>query len=153
MKTSVVIQNALRAATLPHVGPYQEIGKAFSRLPAAVDGSHLLGPSAVMVAIYYDNPATTPAAMLRSDAGIVVGPGLELPVSVTDTLIDGGRYLHVRHVGAYSGLPAAWAHLRVQGLAEHGVERGAGPSYELYPNNPGNAATSELVTDIYVPVR
>lgn len=27
-----------------------------------------------------------------------------------------------------------------------------GPAYALYPNNPGNAAASDLITDIYIPV-
>jgi AraC family transcriptional regulator len=152
MTSSVIVQNPLRAATVRHVGPYPQIGKAFGQLETAAEGAGLLGPSAVLVAIYYDSPLTTPAAELRSDAGLVVDTGAQLPSSLTDTEIAGGRYLHLRHVGAYSGLPAAWAYLREQGLRDHGLQRGPGPGYELYPNNPGNAAVSDLITDIYIPV-
>lgn len=152
MKSSVVIQGSLRAATVRHIGPYPEIGKAFTQLETAVGGTGLLGRSAVLVAIYYDDPLTTPATALRSEAGILVDPTAQLPPSLTNTVIPGGRYLHGRHTGSYSGLPAAWASLRERGLLDHGLQRGQGPSYELYPNNPGNAAVDDLITDIYIPV-
>jgi AraC family transcriptional regulator len=152
MQTSVIIQEPFRAATVRHVGPYPQIGKAFGTLEAAAERAGLLGPSAVLVAIYYDSPLTTPAAALRSDAGLVIDPEAHLPASLTDTLIPGGRYLHRRHVGSYDGLAAVWAYLREQGLRDHGVQRGPGAGYELYPNNPGNAAVNDLITDIFIPV-
>jgi AraC family transcriptional regulator len=152
MKSSVIVQQPLHAATVRHIGPYPEIGKAFRHLETAAEAAGLLGPSAVLVAIYYDSPLTTPAAALRSDAGLVVDPGAQLPSSLTDTVIPGGRYLHGRHVGSYDGLSTAWAYLREQGLRDHSLQRGPGPAYELYPNNPGNAAASDLITDIYIPV-
>jgi AraC family transcriptional regulator len=136
----------------PSYRSVSEIGKAFGRLETAAEATGLLGPSAVLIAIYYDSPLTTPAADLRSDAGLVVETGARLPPSLTDTVIPGGRYLRGRHVGSYDGLPAAWAYLRERGLRDHGLQRGPGPAYELYPNNPGNAAASDLITDIYIPV-
>jgi AraC family transcriptional regulator len=152
MKSSIVVQDALRAATVRHVGPYQEIGKAFARLESIGEAADLFHEAAVLVGVYYDNPATVPAASLRSDAGVLVDPGVALPAGLAETMLHGGRYLHLRHVGSYAGLPAAWAYLRQHGLADHGVQRGEGPAFELYPNNPGNAAVGELITDIYVPV-
>ncbi len=152
MQSSVVIQDALRVATVRHVGPYPEIGRAFAQLEAVAGEAHLLGPSTVMVAIFHDNPLTTPAAALRSDAGLVVDPGVALPPTLTEGLIPGGRYLHGRLLGSYSGLPAAWAYLREEGLRAHGLQRGPGAGYELYPNNPGTTAVGDLITDIFIPV-
>ncbi len=152
MKSSVIVQNALRAATVRHIGPYPEIGKAFGRLEAAAEAAGLFGPSPMLIAVYYDSPLTTPAAALRSDAGLVVDAGVALPESLTDTVVQGRRYLHGRHVGSYAGLAAVWAYLRERGLRDHGLQRATGPSYELYPNNPGNAAQKDLITDIYIPV-
>jgi AraC family transcriptional regulator len=152
MYCSVIVQNPLRAATVRHVGPYPQIGEAFGRLDAAVEAAGLFRAPAVLIAVYHDSPLTTPAAELRSDAGLIVDAGVQLPASLTDTVIAGGRYLHGRHVGPYDGLAAVWAYLREHGLRDHGVQRGTGPSYELYPNNPGNAAPGELITDIYIPL-
>lgn len=152
MNASVVTQGALRAATVRHIGPYPAIGSAFARLEEAAGAAGLMGQAGLLIAIYYDNPRTTPASELRSDAGLMVDPGIELPPGLTDTRLTGGRYLHHRHLGSYEGLPAAWAWLREQGLREHGVTRREGPSYEIYPNNPGNTPIAGLVTDIYIPV-
>ena len=152
MKSSIVVQQPLRVAAVHHTGPYQEIGKAFAQLGPAAQGTNLLTPTVTLVGVYYDNPVTTPASQLRSDAGIVVDKSAPIPAALTEALLAGGRYLHTRHLGAYEGLPAAWAYLRDEAMREHGVQRGEGPGYELYPNNPGNAAATDLITDIYIPV-
>jgi AraC family transcriptional regulator len=138
--------------TVRHLGPYPGIGAAFARLEAAAAEAGLLEPASVLIAIYLDNPRTTPAPELRSEAGFIIGPTVPAPPGLSLTSLPGGRYLYHRHEGSYAGLSAAWAHLRERGLHEHNVARREGPSYELYPNNPGNAATSDLVTDIYIPV-
>ncbi|MES2123383.1 MAG: GyrI-like domain-containing protein [Gemmatimonadota bacterium] len=152
MDISIVVQPTLRAATVRHVGPYPEIGKAFARLEASLDGMRLPGEPVAMVAIFHDNPLTTPAAELRSDAGILVDTGVDIPPGVAETVIRGGSYLHGRHLGSYAGLPAAWARLRDEGMRAHNVLRAEGPGYELYVNNPGNAAIGDLITDLYIPV-
>ena len=153
MKSSIVNQQPIRAATIAHTGPYHEIGEAFAKLGPAAHGTSLLSPTVMMIAIYYDNPETTPASHLRSEAGIVVDEDAQIPPALTERLLSSGRYLHTRHLGSYDGLPAAWAYLREHALREHGVARGEGPAYEMYPNNPGNAAASNLITDIYIPVQ
>ena len=153
MKSSIVIQQPLRVATIRHIGPYQEIGKAFAQLGSALGGTNLSGPSVEMVAIYHDNPDATPAAQLRSDAGVVVDESAEIPAALTEQFLSGGRCLHTRHLGSYEGLPAAWAYLRESAMREHGVTRGEGPAYELYINNPGDTAATDLITDIYIPVQ
>jgi AraC family transcriptional regulator len=152
MESSVVVRDPLRAATVRHTGPYPDIGAAFAKLETAAEEAGLLGPSPVLVAIYYDNPRTTPTSTLRSEAGLLVARTLQLPPFLADTMIPGGRYLHGRHLGSYAGLPAAWAYLREQGLVDHGLQRAPGPGYELYPNNPRNASAGDLITDIYIPV-
>ncbi len=152
MDSTLVTRAPLRALTVRHIGPYPEIGAAFARLESAIDASGVLTSPAPLVALYHDNPETTPASALRSDAGILVDEKISVPSTLHDTTIAGGKYLHVRHLGSYEGLAGTWADLRAQGFEAHGVRRREGPAYEVYPNNPGNAATEALITDIYVPV-
>ncbi len=152
MLSTVVTQSPLRALTVRHLGPYPGIGAAFARLEMAATQAGLLQPASVLIAIYLDNPGTTPPAELRSEAGMIVDPTVPVPPGLSISTLPGGRYLHHRHAGSYAGLPAAWASLRERGMSEHQVTRREGPSYELYPNNPGNTATSALITDIYIPV-
>lgn len=153
MKSSIVVQPQLRAATIRHNGPYPEIGKAFAQLGPALQGTNIGNPSAELVAIYHDDPNTTPAAQLRSDAGIVVDESAEIPSALTEKVLAGGRYLHTRHLGPYEGLAGAWEYLRRNAMQEHNAQRRDGPPYEIYPNNPMNAAAADLITDIYIPVQ
>lgn len=154
MESSLVVQTALRAATIRHIGPYQAISGAFARLEDAATGAGLFGPRSLLVAIYYDDPQTTPGPTLRSDGGLVVEPNVALPPSLAETWIPAGRYVQSRHTGSYEGLPAAWASLRGEGMRQRNLQRrpSPSPSYELYINNPTNASPEDLITDIYIPV-
>lgn len=106
---------------------------------------------APLVALSQDNPDATPTSELRSDAGILVGVSISVPPTLHEATIAGGKYLHARHVGFYEGLAGTWAALRAQGLEANEVQRREGPAYEVYPNNPGNAETDALITDISLP--
>ena len=71
---SVEVKNmpALRVATVQHIGPYNRISDAFATLGQIAGPANLLGPNSTMLAIYHDDPETTPEAKLRSAAGITV---------------------------------------------------------------------------------
>ena len=62
----------LRVGTVRHVGPYNQIPKAFEQLGAVAGPSGLLQKAQGMIAIYHDDPETTPQDQLRSDAALVV---------------------------------------------------------------------------------
>src|SRR4051812_4319754 len=73
MKVEIENQLQKRVAVVHHRGSYATISQAFSRLGALAGKAGLFEtPVAAMVGIYYDDPTTTPAAELRSDAGLVV---------------------------------------------------------------------------------
>ena len=50
--------SGLRLATLRHLGPYQQIGRTFSRLHEIVTRAGL--PHRELVGIYHDDPSVTP---------------------------------------------------------------------------------------------
>jgi effector-binding domain-containing protein len=62
------------------------------------------------------------------------------------------RALHLRHTGSYDHLGNAWSgayqYARHKKLKVAKVD-----SYEIYRNDPDATPESELVTDIYVPIR
>lgn len=144
-------QPPLRAAAVRHRGPYPLIGQAFARLEPLADAAQLLTPQSHLIAIYYDNPTTTPAEALRSDAGVLLADGAAVPAGLTEVELATGRYITLRHTGGYDGLPASWAHLR-ESMGTQRLQRRNAPSYEIYLNTPANAAPADLVTDIYIPV-
>lgn len=155
MKMNVVIetQPKRRLATVRHVGPYPEIAEAFHRLGSLAAAAGLYAHAQpAMLALYYDDPETTPAAELRSDAALIVLSDVELPSGVGEATLPAGRYAKTTHRGSYSGLGDTWARLMGEWLPKSGHRVGASPSYEIYVNDPRTTATEDLQTDIYVPL-
>ena len=89
----------LRVGTVRHVGPYNQIPKAFEQLGAVAGPAGLLGHSNTMMAIYHDDPESTPQDQLRSDAALVIPEDVKLPEGLVEQHIAGGRYAKTVHVG------------------------------------------------------
>jgi AraC family transcriptional regulator len=152
---NVTIENMpeMTVLSVRHIGPYNTISEAFARLGelAQRGGLHFL-EGAMMVALYHDDPESTPVSELRSDAAIVVPPGTPATEGLTELHIPGGRYARTTHVGPYTLLGDVWSRFMGQWIPQHGHRVGASGSYEVYRNTPMTAKPNELVTDLYVPL-
>lgn len=143
----------LRAGVVEHVGPYHQIAEAFARLGAIVGSAGLVGqPGAMMIALYYDDPDSTPPDELRSDAAIVVPEGVVLPAALREERLPAGRYACTVHVGSYAELGDVWARFMGEWLPASGHRAGAGACYESYLNTPGDVPEEELRTELYLPI-
>ena len=152
MTVTVLALPPLRLAALRHTGAYLDIGQAFAALDAIVRRSGVGGPNTMLAAVYYDDPAKTPAAALRSDAGVVLNDTDAVPEGLTEVHVPGGRFVCGVHVGPYARLPHAWNDIKMAFAVPGGLRRAEGPSYELYRNTPATAAPEHLITEICVPV-
>ena len=150
MKVEITTMPELRVAALRHRGAYNCIGKAFERLGHLAGPAGLFGPKSTMIAIYHDDPRTTPEADLRSDAGCTIAPGTAVPEGLAEHTIPAGKYAKARHKGPYSTLPETWAKLSREWLPASGQRRRPGVSYELYDHPTPDPA--DLITDIYIPL-
>jgi AraC family transcriptional regulator len=143
----------LRVGTVRHVGPYNQIPNAFGRLGSIAGPAGLFQrPEAAMIAIYYDDPDSTPQDQLRSDAGIVVSDNAPLPKELGEQRLPAGRYARTTHVGAYEKLGDTWARLMGEWLPASDHRIGAGPSYEIYRNDPSKTPKHELRTDLFISI-
>jgi AraC family transcriptional regulator len=150
---NVVIERypARRLATVRHTGPYAEIAEAFHRLGSvAADSGLYAHVEPAMLALYHDDPETTPIPELRSDAALVVTDDAELPAGLTEVTLPAGRYARATHRGDYAGLGDAWARFMGQWLPASGERVGAAPSYEVYVTDPRTTRTEDLQTDLYL---
>lgn len=141
---------AMRLVGVRHVGPYWEIGEAFARLGAWVQQAGL--PCGAMIGVYHDDPREVPVEQLRSDACLEIGPDAVIDdpaVSVVE--LPAGDCAYLRHVGPYSGLPAAWDEL-IAGLAATGRTVRHACSFEIYVNDCTQVPPEEVITDLYQPV-
>ena len=153
MNVDVKEMPAYRLATVPHVGPYHRIAEAFRKLGALAGPAGLFQyPRVAMIAVYHDDPETTPAGELRADAGLAVPDDAALPEGLGEVRLRGGRYARATHVGPYAGLGDAWARFMGEWLPQSGHRVGEGLSYEIYVNDPTTAAPHELTTELYLPL-
>jgi AraC family transcriptional regulator len=152
MKVEIRQLEPRKAVCMSHQGPYFMIGQTFGRLGAwleetGIETGHGLG-------IYYDDPEVTPAAELRSDAGMFVPDNFatnDPRVHVVD--IAGGTYAVGTHVGPYDGLPNAWSEMVGKWLPASGYAFGASPGFEVYLDDCSKVPAAELRTEICVPVK
>ena len=152
MGIEIVQMPELRVGAMRHIGAYDRISEAFDRLSAIADSAGLFtDPSATLVGIYYDNPAVTPQAQLRSDAGITLAGHQPLPGGLTEQRLPAGRYARKVHIGPYEGLPRVWASFLIS-LPSSGHRAGSGPNFEIYRNTPAAAPKEELLTELYLPL-
>jgi len=144
----------LRVATLRHVGPYNRISQAFERLHHIVAGKQqLFGPGSAMLAIFHDDPETTPASELRSDAGLVVAGNAVIPSELTEQRLPAGRYARTVHRGSYEQLGDTWSRFMGEWLRSSGQRMPEnGLAYELYRNTPADVPKDELITELYLPL-
>jgi len=153
MQVEIKEKPELRAAAARHVGPYNQIGEAFGRLDAIVRPAGLLKPETQMIAIYHDDPESTPADQLRSDAAVTVSSDDAVPKGLSEQRVPAGRYACTTHVGPYEKLGDAWARFMGEWLPASGHRIGDGVSYEVYLNNPMNEPDKQkLKTEMCVPI-
>lgn len=153
MHVDIKEMSELRVAAVRHVGPYNLISQAFERLGSIVDHRGLfMGPDTMMVAIYHDDPDSTPPDQLQSDAGLVAPEGMVLPEGLTEQRIPAGRYATAVHIGPYETLGDAWARFFGEWLPASGHRLGPGVSFEIYRNTPGEVPKEQLRTEIYIPI-
>lgn len=145
--------STLRLGTISHVGPYAHISQAFAKLGAIAGPAGLFAhPDATMMALYFDDPETTPPDELRSEAAIRVPEGIALPAGLGEARIPAGSYAMTTHVGPYTALGDVWARFMGDWLPRSGKRLGPGTSFEIYRNTPMDVPAEKLVTELYIPI-
>lgn len=144
-------ETARQLAAVPHRGPYPEIGRAFEKLFATLAARQMLGNTGKMVGVFHDDPQVTPAADLRSHAGVELAAPVEPPLEALN--LPAGRHAVLRFTGPYAGLSAAYDQLFGIWLPQSGQEPADVPSFEVYLNSPMDTPQEALVTEIHLPLR
>jgi AraC family transcriptional regulator len=137
-----------RVIALRHTGAYDQIGAAFGQLAAR--GFEVLGA----IAIYYDDPETTPESELRSDACAIIPE--DFTPSDSDlrvVTVTGGRYAVHTYMGDYSGLGTAWGKFMGEWFPTSGQKMDfSRPCLEVYVNDCDKVPVEEVRTDLYQPI-
>jgi AraC family transcriptional regulator len=152
MRVDIIAFPGMRLAGLQHKGPYEQISNTFASLfPKAGDLGPPRIPDAQWVAVYAADPGTG-GDQLRSFATVSVAEDAEIGDLEVVRIAPGTHALTV-HAGPHSGLATAW---KVFGSrltdSGHHVLRDR-PAFEIYVNQEEGTAESDLLTELYFPVR
>ena len=143
----------IRLAALPHQGAYFEISRAFQKLSAVMASRDLFGNAGRMIAVFYDDPQSTPEPNLRSHAGFEIKGPSDLSAPLEEVTLPAGRQAVLTYTGPYAGLPAAYDELFGVWLPASGEEPADSPSFEVYLNSPMDTAPEALVTELHLPLK
>lgn len=139
----------MRVVAARHSGPYWEIGQTFAKLGYWLEQAGV--PLRNMVAVYYDDPAKTPVAALRSDAGTTIEPGWSVIHEHLHVLeLEGGEYAVTTHAGPYSGLGETWRSFHGEWLPSSGRTPARAPAFEIYVRMCGDVPEDQLQTELYI---
>ena len=139
-----------KVLAVTHVGPSNMIGEAFRKL-AGIAGPAGLMSRGVGVAIFYDDPETTPAMELKSSAGLIVPREVPTPDGLEDVRIPAGRYAKTTHIGHYATLRDTWDKLMGHWLPASGHRVATRYAYEVY-RVADHSRPESLETDLYIAV-
>ncbi|SAK43399.1 AraC family transcriptional regulator [Caballeronia arationis] len=146
---------AFTVAAVDYRGPYMNIGQAFETVSHWLATQDLLDRDARWLGIYFDDPSATREEDLRSQACVEIaqpeGGPFVAPVSRVD--VKGGEFAVLTHVGPYAQLCFAYQWLYGEWLPQCGRETADAPVHEVYLNDPRDTPPTELVTEIWLPVK
>ena len=150
------------AASVRHVGPYEEVGESWGKLTAWLAAEGLFAPGVEMLGLCYDDPEITPRDQRRYDACATLDIDFETPGGghvegpakhIRRREIPGGEFAVARHVGPYQELRKTYFRLIGHWLPLAGREPGEPPCIEQYWNNPEDTPPEELETDVFLRLR
>jgi AraC family transcriptional regulator len=141
-----------KAVCMSHRGAYPTIGRTCEQLGAWIreTGAEV----GTWICLYYDDPKTTPAEELQSDAGAYVSADFATDdprVHVVD--VPAGTYAVSMHVGPYEGIPASWMELVDRWRPSSGYALGCGPFFEVYVDDCVTTPQDRMRTELYAPVK
>ena len=146
---------ALTLLAYPHTGSYMNIGKAFEKLSGWASMRNVFNQDTRMVGVYFCDPDNTPESELRSLAGITMAPAqrpeLDEPLELFE--LPSAECAVLTFKGPYADMHSAYHWFYGQWLANSGREAADAPAYEIYLNDPRSVAPTELLTDIYLPLK
>lgn len=151
---SVVIEplNISTCASVSHDGSYMEINHAMGTLFGALAEQQLLNENTAMMAVFFDDPDTTPVEQLRSAACSPITDEVTLAAPLECLELFQGNYAKLLYTGPYADMKDAYRWLYGTWLPNSGYDAADAPGVELYLNNPQEVPASELQTLLCLPL-
>lgn len=136
-----------------HIGPFNQIGKAYEKLMKWAGPRGLLNfPETKTITVYHDDPTITAIEQVRQSACITVGNDVKVDSEIGKMKLESGKYAVGRFEIDEKGFEKAWNTMCLW-FTESGYQPREGYSYELYYNSPDEDAKRRFILDICIPVK
>jgi AraC family transcriptional regulator len=142
---------SMNGVMLEHRGSYLMIEHVFNPLMLWAK-QHDLNYK-IVLGLYYDDPSAVTEKDLRSSACLIFENPVEPPAPMQALHLPAMRCAVLRHRGPYADMRLAYMWLYGQWLPQAGVEPADAPVFEVYLNEPQTTPPTELLVDIYLPIR
>jgi len=142
-------------ARVEHIGPYNQIGKAFERVFQWAGPKGLIQfPKTAAIAVYHCDAKKVDESELRSSACLTVPEGTKAEGDVQVTTIPGGLFAVAHAEIDASEFGEAWDKLVGEWMPENGYAPDESRlCYELYLNDHEQHPEKKFIVDICEPVR
>jgi AraC family transcriptional regulator len=144
---------AEKAIGVEHAGSYMGIGQAFQTLYGWLATHGHVAAVRRSIGVFLDDTTVVPEDTLRSIACVVLNEDIPIADPLVRVEISGGEYAVLRHTGPYADMKSAYQWLYGVWLVDSEYDAADAPVFEEYINSPQNTAPSDLITDIYLPLR
>ncbi|MEM9634276.1 MAG: AraC family transcriptional regulator [Pseudomonadota bacterium] len=143
----------IRAAGVLHVGSYRKLGGAFNKLGGLLMAQSLMPHVDELFVIYRDPPESKPVTELRAHVAVSIRNTFPTDLDGLEYFdIIEGRYAVLEHTGPYQTLGAAYEWLYGHWLPTCGLEPRDAPPLEVYVNDPRTTLSTQLRTDVRLPL-
>lgn len=137
-------------AVVEHIGDYQGIKQAFSKLFAFAGPNNLIDENTRIFGLYYDDPSVVELDKLRSKAAISVSKDFEEGELKRDSIMP-GKYAKFIHKGPYTELPNTYDWIFSTWFENSNEDYIKGSAcIEEYIDDPQKVEASQVRTAIYV---
>lgn len=157
LSVEVVSLEPFRVMALRRAGAYEKLDSGYGTL---FEGVFAQRDPADLIAIWgvpLDDPFSLPQEELRFDCALELGgDAFDSPANEAQGIhaiaLGGFSALHLRHVGSFDAVHAAFDRLYRAVLASGSLELGAAPPLIRYIDQPEDAPEEELRSDLYLPI-
>ncbi len=141
----------IRVAYVTHIGPFDQIGKAYGKLMSWAGPKGLIGGKTITC--YHDNPEVTDISKIRQSACIELKREVQPSGMVSTTIIESGQYAVGKFEVSFQEFEKAWQTMMVW-VSEKGYQPNEKRAcYEIYHNNFKNHPEQKSIIEICVPVK
>ncbi len=155
MNIEIRRQPPVHIASVRHVGPYSEVGKAWAALMKWGWTKMMFGKPETF-GLCFDDPEVTPTEHVRYEACMVVDGKTKVKGDVTLKELSGGDFAVALHEGPYDQIGSTYAelfaHVAREPVGGKQWRLGDPPSREVYLNDPRKTKPQDLRTEIWMPV-